>query len=239
MPQKNLRKKATTLMPESLVRILITVILVVAVIALVKKGGEAAGLWGKSQTAESAELLVAQLNSVEFKPGESRQQLLRIDDGTAVIGFSKNSDYECYGCGSDPKGKLSAKLKRPDSSECKDSACICVCYSGLPKILGNQNVVDISCGKLACKKLNIDIITPLELGELIKKRYGSGLFTGSSQTSSWKGGFMYIRNAGEVDAKMSGLPKEKLEWPLTVIIEKKIINGNSFIGVCPERPCIP
>ncbi len=218
---------------EALIRTVIAVILVVVVLNIGKNAGEAAGLWGVSQSAKSFGNLADKLNFPDLKDGDSRQELISMDKGTAIIGFSKGYDYECYGCGGDPKDKLTAKFHRPQNTECKDSSCLCLCLEGLPKIRGGQQILDITCGKLQCRKLDTHIVTKVELGELIEKKYGSG----HSKFSSWQGGFLIARDTGEVDAAISGLPKSQ-QNTITLTIEKRSVSGILFIGVCPGLPCI-
>ena len=218
---------------EALIRTVIAVVLVVVVLNIGKNAGEAAGLWGTSQSLKSLENLADKLNSPDLKDGDSRQELISMDKATAIIGFSKGYDYECYGCGGDPKDKLTAKFNRPQNIECKDSSCLCVCLEGLPKIRGGQQILEITCSKLQCRKLDTDIITKIELGELIEKKYGSG----NRKFSSWQGGFLIARDTGEADAAISGLP-QNLRNTITLTIEKRSVSGIPFIGVCPGFPCI-
>ena len=96
-------------------------------------------------------------------------------------------------------------------------------------------MLDISCDQLQCKKLNsnIDIYSEIAVGNSVYERYGSGY----NRWSSWRGGFLYTRDAGEIDATISGLPKNS-QQKMSVFLNKKDINGVTYIGVCPTNQCI-
>jgi len=222
------------IMVEALMRIIIMVVLVVIVFNIGKRVAEAVG-FGASNAVPSFESLVNKLNSPDLKEGESKEEFLALDSNTAVIGFSKGQDYKCYGCGGEPKDKLEAQFKRPNNNECKDSACVCICSKGLPTIRGAQPILEITCEKLQCKRLDFDIYPKVELRELIKKKYASGY----NVEPSWVGGFLYARDVGDefFESTISGLPKN-YDRKITVFIEKKRVDGNTYIGVCPALPCI-
>ena len=216
------------MMVEALMRIVIMVVLVVIVFNVGKNVAEAA--FGGRNIIENFNTLVNEINKQELG---AKQIFITLEPNTAIIGFSKDKDYQCYGCGGAPKDKLEAQFKHPSDPECKDSACVCICLRGLPKIRGELPVLEISCDKIQCKKLNFDIYHKVELGDLIIKKYGSGY----SRWSSWQGGFLYARDVGEIDAAISGLPKN-YEGKITVFLEKKTIGDNTYAGVCPALPCI-
>ena len=213
-------------MVEALMRTIIMVVLVVIVFNIGKKVAEAA--FGGDNIIEPFNTLVNEINKQELG---AKQIFVTLEQNTAIIGFSKDKDYQCYGCGGAPKDKLEAQFKHPSNTECRNSACVCVCLKGLPSIRGAQQVLEINCEKLQCRKLNFDIYPKVELRDLIAKKYGS------SSWSSWQGGFLYGRDIGEVDAAISGLPKN-YQRTITVFLEKKTIGDKTYVGVCPTLPCI-
>ncbi len=228
--KENMIKHRRGLVIEALMRIIIMVVLVFIVWKIGSTAYSAA--FGSGNILNDFEDFAEKINSAQFKAGEVKQELLTLDKGTAVIGFSKGFDYECYGCGG-PKDKIESRFKRPADQECQGSACICMCLKGLPEIRGSQQTLEITCENIVCKKIKDDITPKVELGELVKKKYGSGY----NQFSSWEGGFLFSRDTGEADAAMSGLPKN-YNRKITVTLEKKIVNGSVFVGVCPESPCV-
>ena len=227
MPYKENMITKKGLIVEALMRVIIAVVLVVIAFNIGKKVAEAA--FGGSNLQEPFNKFVQEINKVEG----SKEAFIILETNTAIIGFSKDKDYQCYGCGACPKEKLETQFKHHPNAECKDSACVCLCLKGLPKIKGEQQVLDISCENLQCKKLNSDIYPKIELGDLVYKKYGSNF----NRLSSWQGGFLYARDVGEVSASISGLPKNS-ERKMTVFLEKKNVGGNTYVAVCPVAPCI-
>lgn len=216
-------------MVEALMRAVIMAVLAYIVIFEIGKPA-AEAVFGGSNIIEPFNKLVNEINKQELG---TKQIFITLEPNTAIIGFSKDKDYQCYGCGGAPKDKLEAQFKHPSDPECKDSACVCICLRGLPKIRGNLPVLEITCDKIQCKKLNFDIYPKVELGDLIIKKYGSSY----SRLSSWQDGFLYARDVGEIDAAISGLPKN-YERKITLFIEKKKVNQEIYVGVCPALPCI-
>lgn len=222
-------KTGSLLLGENFVRTVISVILASIVIFYILK--PAAEAMFKSDTLQPAfKNLVNDINNLEV--GKSKESFIVLEPSTAIIGFSKNKDYQCYGCANAPKDELVAQFKRPSNEQCKDSACICICRG-----LIDKSLLDLNCNKLQCEKLNSDIYPKIELGEFMSKKFGFGYST----QSSWQGGFFYATDAGQFHAAISGLPKIN-ERKMVVSIEKKTIGDTTYAGVClvttPKIPCI-
>lgn len=222
-------KTGSVLLGENFVRIVISVILAYVVIFHVLKPA-AQAIIPSDALQQALKNLVNDINNLEV--GKQKESFIVLEHDIAVIGFSKNKDYQCYGCPNAHKGKLVAQFKRPSNEQCKDSACICICRG-----LIDKSLLDLNCNKLQCEKLNSDIYPKVELGEFISKKFGFGYST----QSSWQGGFFYATDAGQFHAAISGLPKIN-ERKIVVSIEKKTIGDTTYVGVCllttPKIMCI-
>lgn len=217
---------------EALMRTIIAVVLILIVLNIGKNVADA--MFGGSNSLKSLENLANKLNSNELQEGFSREELISLDRGTALIGFSRGWDYECYGCGRKSSDQLESRFKRPSDHECQNSACICLCLKGLPQNRGSeQDVLDITCSRLVCKKINENIVPKIDLGE---KPYRAANGRPLRHSISWQGGFLYARDAG-LDGSISGLLRNS-QSTIQVIIEKKSVSGITFVGVCPSLPCI-
>lgn len=217
------------LVVEALMRIIIMAVLVFIVWKIGKTAYAAA--FGEGNTLNEFDDFVGIINSAQFKAGEAKQELLTLDPGTAIIGFSKDKDYKCQS--RITIDKLESTFKRPLDAECKDSACICMCLKGLPTNMGSQQPLQITCEKLVCKKVKDDIAPIVEIGSQKGTVYGYTY----QQSSLWEGGFLYVRDAGTADIAMSGLPKND-KRTIAIILEKQIVDGKTYIGVCPALPCV-
>ena len=125
---------------EGLVRIVAAVFAIsTGIFLLYKFGGaalEASG-FNLKLSEQTFENLVKDLNSEDFKIGDSKQKFLNLDKDTAIIGFSKNMNYECHRCYATQlcpscpppslRPEITARFSRPNTEECKDSACLCLC----------------------------------------------------------------------------------------------------------------
>lgn len=227
-------KQKKAIVVEALMRIIIMAFLIWVVFNIGKRAAEAA--FGGSDALQSFEKFVDEINSLG--DGGGKQTLLSLDKGTAVMGFSKDKDYQCYGCGAAEKDKLAARFKHPLDSECKDSSCVCLCPKNSLKTTRRQTVLEMSCEKLKCKRLDFDIYQNVKLGDLIAKKYGKYVY---DMDSSWQGGFFYARgDLGNIEfAIISGLPKVyAMERKQVIFIEKKKINQEIYVSACPASPCI-
>src|SRR3989338_10110793 len=130
MPSQNMIRNRKGLIIEALMRIIIMVVLVVIVFNIGKKVAEAA--FGGNDALQSLENLVNDMNSLE--EGRSTQAILSMDEGEAIIGFSKNAnEFKCYGCQQATitgytSSILYSSITKPSNKECSNSACICACF---------------------------------------------------------------------------------------------------------------
>jgi len=228
--KENMIKQKKGIVVEALMRIIIMVVLIWIVFNIGKKAAEAA--FGGSNLDTSFNKFVEEIKKVDID--RPKEVFLELEPNTAIMGFSKDRDYECYGCGGAPKDEVRAQFKHPSHPECQDSACLCICFKGFNMASRSQPILDISCEKLQCKKLDFDVIPKVQLENLVAKKYGPEYF----KVSSWQGGFLYVRDdAKGVSAVITGLPLN-YERTITVFLEKKAINDKAYIGVCPALPCI-
>ena len=72
--------------------------------------GVADSLSEENDALNSFESLANEMNSHEN--WIEKQTLLSLDSDTAVFGFSKTGNFECYGCGNLDKGKLRSFFTR-------------------------------------------------------------------------------------------------------------------------------
>jgi len=193
----------------------------------------AKSLFGKPQYFND---FVSNLNKEELG---SRQMLITLDKESAVVGFSKSGNYECYDCGIGIQSNhLDAKFERPSADECKDSSCVCLCQNVMVADKGSSEPISISCEKLTCEKLNYEVYPEIHLNEAYLNKYKQGAAgSGYDIRSYWKGGFFYSRGLGDGYQLLNGLPLNT-ELSMTARLEKKNLNGNVHIGLCPELPCI-
>ncbi|MEK6943192.1 MAG: hypothetical protein AABX00_03970 [Nanoarchaeota archaeon] len=219
-------KKAFT-MAEALMRITIAAVLLFIVFKFGK--GVADSLSGGNDALNSFESLANEMNSHEN--WIEKQTLLSLDSDTAVFGFSKTGNFECYGCGNLDKGKLRSFFTRPQNEECKDSACVCLCSSpSVPPDSPLSESLEIKCKKMSCRKTNYEISSGYEVKRFFKS-------ISASDTASWKNGFVYARDIEDNTVPITGMPRNK-ERITSLFLERKTANGINYIGVCPVKPCI-
>ena len=223
---------------EALIRTVIAVILVVVVLNIGKNAGEAAGLWGTSQSMKSLGNLADKLNSPDLKDGDSRQEFITLDKGTALIGFSKNTkEFKCYGCQQVYGSAFSDKLlyysiDKPSNRECAVNACICACSKDFALGAISDTQTKINCGSFSCRTLNDDLPSRISLEDALKNR--------NIQIASypyWENGFFFARR-GSAETPLNGMMPPNDAIKITVYIEKKQINNNAFVAACPMAPCI-
>ena len=183
-----------------------------------------------SMTDDSVREIIKEINNMDTG---SNPSTVSLDKSSAIIGFSKGMDFQCIGCGTNEKGQLSSVMKRPADPECADSACVCSCQN--PPASPTGKLLEITCSKLACTKINHDIYPNIKAGELFVSKIGSYKYTYGN--SEWKGGFIYIRDAGEMDQVMTGIRKN-FEIRTELYLEKKELNGKIYVALCPNTGCI-
>ena len=230
---------------EAFARIIIMIVIISLVVKFGAKVAEASGIsifGGESVSGKSLNELSDKLNSPELREGTSKQEFVKLDGGTAIIGFGKDKDYECHSCietkicPSCPTPSqlnvLTAKFKRPNANECKNQACLCLCSKGIKSSKGQNSYFDITCDKIKCKSLNLDISPEINIGASSDNPNNVVL------NANWKGGFIYARDLpNNDDAIISGMPKNK-EITRIVFNEKKNVNGIVYVALCPNINCV-
>ena len=230
--------KKKGLIIEALIRTIITIFLVVIVLNIGKNAGEAAGLWGISQSIKSLENLANKLNSPDLKDGDSRQELIDLEQGDAIIGFSKDSkQLRCYGCQQIYGAAFSGSLlyytiTKPLNKECDNKACVCVCSKEFVKTSLSGEETKITCGSFSCRTLEHDIAQKITLETALKKK--------NIQIATypyWENGFFFVRRKN-ADTPLNGMMPPPDAITTALYIEKKLINQKIFIAACPDLPCI-
>ncbi|HLC50419.1 MAG TPA: hypothetical protein VJI97_03240 [Candidatus Nanoarchaeia archaeon] len=235
-------KKGFT-MAEALMRIIIAVVLLFIVFKFGK--GIADSLFGGGDALQSFESLANEMNSQDN--WIAKPTLLSLDEGTGVIGFSRIGDFQCMGCAGDSKDSVTSIFKRPQAAECAGNACLCVCTNGL-KINIDKSPSETSCENIYCKAITQDIYPSYNLKDGKFKTYNG------QTTSSWKNGFIFVRDIDNGDTgdrtSPSGMSRQlrtgfiatgylsNSQRTVSLQIEKKASNGVSYTMVCPESPCI-
>jgi len=166
--------------------LILTIIAVIAAIAFIRGGGKiyAAVFDPESEYQKSFNKFVEDVNRMKL---EKDTIPIKLEKGSAIIGFSSSGDCKCYNCyGNDPS-TVTIKFIRPSDLECANNACACLCENldfdaSTPKVA--------QCEKLSCETLNKEItsftnVAPNEGGV------------------SWTNGFLF---ANDVD-QANGLPK--------------------------------
>src|SRR3989338_1727707 len=225
----NKNKKA--IIVEALMRIIIMIILIVLVVNIIYKVGRQIGIFGGGVGQESFENLVNEINLLS--EAESKQAILYMDEGTAVIGFSKNTkEFRCYGC---PQAFLSNailySIQKPSNNDCQDKPCICLCLYGLISSPLSGSESKINCERFSCRTLKQDIVPKISLEGALKKR--------NVQLASypyWENGFLFVR-IKDPETPSNGMPPNSI-GRTTLFIEKKKINQENYVGACPLFPCI-
>ncbi len=156
-----LKKKATLIPFESLIRLIIIGILILSLISCVTKKIYPA-VFG-SKASDSYNNLVNLIENIEYDSPQPHN--LYLDEDNAILFFTKDSqkiEFE----GKEPKyGKLTLKssFNRPDNCK-KDKACICLCKEFKE---GKNNLFEC-LSKTKCDKFEtinfLDIISANEIG---------------------------------------------------------------------------
>lgn len=177
-----------------------------------------------SGSSESFEAFVDRIN--EMPPESSGQFVLELNKNSVVIGFNRDTTrWECYNCYVGVQSRATIIFNRPDSPECNEDACICLCDKTF-KLEGENPEIGKCGGKLLCKKLeqDVDIVS-----KTIIKMYPGftiPLVTIGGGIEHWNYGFLF---ANDIFSGANGL--KKYDEGITLLyVEKK----NNEIGVCNE-----
>jgi hypothetical protein len=142
-------KKA--LAPETLLRVITAIILLVVVL---KIGKTAVNMIAGSDAPASFNKFSNTLKDMKI---ESKQILVRMDESSIVYGFQNGTtNIDCKGCCTadfkDAIRPYDCKILKPDHRECKDSSCICMC---LEPFIDNRGFSgqEIGCEKTLCRQL--------------------------------------------------------------------------------------
>lgn len=229
-------KNRKGLVVEALMRIIIAIVLIVIVFKIGKNVAEA--VFGGSDALKSFENLANEIN--DLKDDEGKQALLSLDEGNAVIGFSKNSkEFRCYGC-EQVYGLLSSpnllfySIKKLSNEQCNDKSCICMCLKNLKKedYIGDESKV--SCESFSCRSIKEDIYNKVSLENALKKK---GIGTSGYKYPYWENGFYFVRRKN-TDTPLNGMIPPNDIRKITLFIEKKNIGSTTYVAACPELPCI-
>ena len=169
-------------------RIIIMIILVVIVVNIIYKVGRQIGIFGGGIGQESFENLVNEINSLS--EAESKQAILYMDEGTAVIGFSQNTkEFKCYGC---PQAfsptPFYYSIQKPSNNECRDSPCMCLCVADLISGPLSGSESKINCRLYSCRALKENIAPRISLETALKKRNVQ-----LANYPYWENGFFFVR----------------------------------------------
>jgi len=218
---------------EALMRIIIMVVLVVIVFNIGKKVAEAA--FGGNDALQSLENLVNDMNSLE--EGRSTQAILSMDEGEAIIGFSKNAnEFKCYGCQQATitgytSSILYSSITKPSNKECSNSACICACFKSTLNKEPSGNF-KINCESISCKSLKFDLPKKISL-EMASKSQNRNILT----YPYWENGFFFVRSNVGKSTPLNGMPYN-FDRKITSYIEKKLVNNEILVAACPLAPCV-
>jgi len=210
-------KNKKSLILEALVRIIIAaVILFVIVIPACNIVGE---LFFYDVDTSSFEEFVDRINEMPSERIEQFAFALQLNKKSAIIGFdSSTNPFKCEGCGSgESYDNPDRTIDKPDSQECIDKACVCLCDKSFEI---NQITGVGKCIKdFLCKPLNeyIDLVGNTILG---KKNFFPWDY------KYWRNGFLFTRDTDNAN----GLGKNT-EKDLNLQVERK----GSIIGVCNEE----
>ncbi len=210
-------KKSDELAPEALARTLITVVIILLIVFPAYNRLHAAFLSSEKKYLQSFENFVNAIN--KMTPGRQSFEL-RLNDKSAIIGFSKNTDrYECFNCYS-AQNRPTIIFNKPVNEECSGSACICLCKEGFKfevnDIEGKPTEIG-QCQKLACKKIeNQDVIDRTIISP-------NSITESSENTAYWKNGFLFANGV----PLANGLKPYDEEYT-TLVVEKK----SDIIGIC-------
>lgn len=213
-----MEEKKSLLMVSTLVRIIIFTAIFFLILLPAWNKVEAA-FFNSGQ--KSFEAFVDKINGMVQYPKKTESVVLELNDKSAVIGFSKNTDaYRCY-CGSKWSGpsiveRLNVIINKPNVPECIADACICLCdiKTETKDILGSGSGLIGRCENSICKKLNggMDITPKTNM----KPDDGS-------IPQYWDRGFLFANGFNNLNGMQMSMDKIN-----TIYIQKE---GN-IIGVC-------
>lgn len=218
---------------EALMRIIIMIVLVVIVFNIGKRIANT--FFGGDSNLKSFDNFFSEINSLD---DGGKEVFLSMDEGTAVIGFSKNAkEFRCYGCEQVYNSKYSDKLlyysiKKPSNEYCNGKTCVCLCLKGFRKSPYSGDESKINCESFSCKELKQDIYSKISLEEALKKK-GMSI----AVYPYWENGFFYVRSKN-TETPLNGMFPPNDIMKTTLYIEKKKINDNVYLGACPLLPCI-
>lgn len=227
-----IRKKKAILF-EAFARILVMIFAIWVVFTIGKKIAEAAGI-GTSDIGEEFNKFVKEIN--ELKVGDANPFFVILDTDTAIVAFGKaSSAYECYDCGTE-KGGLSYFFKKPETEQCNNKACICLCRNSL-KTFDSKAPYSITCDKMSCTALNEnqDLAGSVELKKYFEdlEKRDPGKHTGF-MNARWKGGFLLERHSRSFS--FNALPSQQFRR-FTIFVDKSQKGNIVYTTVCPGFDC--
>lgn len=227
-------KNTKGLAVEHLARTIIMISLVIVVLFIIKDPAEAALKSLFSSNLESSlKEFVGEIDNLQVR---SKQIFLPLDKNTAIIGFSsKTKEFRCFGCGLDTKD-VTSYINKPDSEQCKDRACICLCYSlKLPDTRGKYSY-EMKCERMSCEVLKKDLFDVIEHKNYLEKLEKQGQTDYSKlKNARWEGGFLFEKHS-RGDFVSNGLP-QKQEPKFTVVVIQENTVDDVYVAVCPGEEC--
>ncbi|MBD3314093.1 hypothetical protein GF345_06635 [Candidatus Woesearchaeota archaeon] len=181
------------------------------------------GIFFVNPTAKTYQEIINAVDTVQ--PNEMRTMIASIDDGTAIIGFSSDSDFiQVIRAGFD------FKFYKPE--QCGSRACICMC---------KQMDHDTAMGSDAyfCKEPKPGdpddyMICNNELGAELIGFISKDRFSGDANFANYgiRGGFIIARATtawGLADSRVFNMPKNPV-----VVVQKSgtEVNGMNIVSVC-------
>jgi hypothetical protein len=222
------KRGGTTILTESLVRLVVAIILLVVVIAI------AAQLLSVKDTTATDRFfdLVDLIDDIgREQPGAFADLTLVMDKESAIIGFARNAGEVSFERTSfRPDGskfiKANSVFPRPQSSECGDEgACLCLCQEFTTDAdPGRDSHAELRCaGKLICKVLSTELPVAPFLSQF------KLTFPDPDYNYYYTGGF-YFKGFGQEPTSryVPAVPRRSL-----IFVEK---GKGDLVGLCFEEP---
>lgn len=218
-------KKSITISLDALIRLLGVVLVILLIILPTYDNIHAAIV--RNEALKSFSYFIEQINKM---PLRSEKFILRLNDKSAIIGFSKNSDkYECFNCYSGVQNpRATVIFSKPKDNACDNSACICLCFDGfqiMEENLEGKPKLGQCTTNLDCRKVeNADIVDKTIVKFYPGLNVGFTILGGGAEY--WKNGFLFVN--GVSGANRLKLYNEKLT---ELIVERR----SNLIGVCNKE----
>lgn len=215
-------KKSVDIVPEALVRTVVTVgfVLVVYLFGSTAYANTIKPYFSEKKYVKSFDDFINNINNMEVRRDTFG---LKLGQNTAVIGFSKDiQKYECINCYNIGVNVRTVTADKPNDKECIGQACICLCSEGLRISESGAALAVIGCQKYTCKKIvQKDIAKRTAIEPLLVLVHPKQ--PPQTYPRAWINGFLYSNNFPNAN----GL-KVNNEEAIELVVERK----DDVIGVC-------